>query len=410
LRLNALRLEDALENFRAAYEIMDTDIGRQASLANMGEIGIHLGRYAEAEDYLARASRLEDKTRKGMIEIYVWQAILMARMQREREASTYLERARKIADNSEKPLQRGLYLYARGICDSEAGRYSDAVRSLEKVLRVAKENHVFELMVRAELELSRSYMKAFLDGSNQDALARAAYHLDDLIQIAKEQELQSLYAQSLLLRSQILVLAGKTHEAKGDLERASSVASFVGDTRLIREAEMQMGTLATSQIPSPTSIDRSGLARSLDRATGFRPAGQLKEVPRPDLHVLLTLDRESGLTEFVHRFETDIQMDGILIGGFISAIISFTSHLMGDVGLLRSINHEGFVLLMEYTPRRIVALIASQESFEIRYLLREFAQRYEEAYATTRVSDGIRADEFDRAERMVREIFLQSSA
>jgi len=93
------------------------------------------------------------------------------------------------------------------------------------------------------------------------------------------------------------------------------------------------------------------------------------------------------------------------IRGFVTAISSFTDELMETQGLLRSINHEVFALLMEHTESRTVALVASEETFDIRYLRREFSQKFDEKYPPPKVSRGIDSKDYDDADDLVTQIF-----
>lgn len=406
LRLNSLSLEEALQSFQDALVYMDTDIARQVTLVNLGTIAVLLGKQKEAEQYLKEAIRLEEKTRKGIVDGYAWYAIMLARQGKHSEVSKYLRQAASIGENSERPLQRGAFLLGKGICEAAAGKLDQALETLGSTLALAKDNSIFELLVQSELELARTHLQAYMEGSNRDNLAKAAYHLGDVIQLSKEQGLHSLYAYSLVLRSDVMRLAGKQLEAKGDLERALSLASFVKDTRMEQQAQERIKRLPEPVVPLDEA-GQAGIIESLDRLSAFKPLGQMKEVPRPQLHVLLALRRDSGLPEFLYQFGSQIDMDSTIMSGFISAISSFSNSLMGNIGLLRSINHEGFVLMMEYTASRIVTLIANEESFDVRYRLHSFAERFESQYPPVEGRDEVDASEYTDAEELVREIFSE---
>lgn len=152
-------------------------------------------------------------------------------------------------------------------------------------------------------------------------------------------------------------------------------------------------------------LDEVELGKTMDRVSSFKPAGTLKSVPLPDMHALIALNRGSGIPEYVHYFNEELGMDGTLISGFISAIATFSDEFMGDSGLLRSINHEGFTVMMEHTEARIVTLIASKETFDIRYLLHDFAERFEERYPPEEGYDGTEVAAYADAHELVEEIF-----
>jgi hypothetical protein len=120
------------------------------------------------------------------------------------------------------------------------------------------------------------------------------------------------------------------------------------------------------------------------------------------------LDRGSGLPVFVYHFDATLEMDSSILGGFISAITAFSDELLGDKALLRSINHEGFTVMMEYTSERIVTLIADEETFDVRYTLRTFGDRFNEEYPLDLDTRGIDTKEFYGADNLVKRVFSGS--
>ncbi|TFG34156.1 tetratricopeptide repeat protein [Candidatus Thorarchaeota archaeon] len=408
LRLNALLLEEGLDYFKQSLELMDVEAGRTVALANLGEICTVLGVFDEAEKYLLEGIRLEEKTKRGVIELYTWYSIFLSKTGRFKESLDYLKNAERIATTSEKPMQKAAYLFAKGINESGKKKYDDAIATFEELLQFAKKEDVFEFLVRAELELASTYVRAYGDSRSTEHLSKAGYHLNDLIQIGKEQGIQALYAESLLARGDMFSIIGKQWESKRDIERALSVAKFIEDPRLEKEAKTRLDSIVEhSKIQK---VDQSTVTKSLDRLSGFKPASsKMRDIPQPNLHALITLERGSGLPVFVHHFDEQLTMDSSLISGFISAINVFSDEIMGQGGLLRSINHEGFTVMIEHTELRIVTLIADKESFEIRYKLRSFVQRFNELFPRELSDEGIDPTEFQGAIEIINKIFLRAS-
>jgi hypothetical protein len=193
-------------------------------------------------------------------------------------------------------------------------------------------------------------------------------------------------------------------EAKGDIERALSIAQFIEDARLEKEAQARLRLMTSTQEIS--TIQDTHVEQTLDRIGGFKPAaGKRREIPQPTPHTLITLDKRTGLPVFVHHFDEKLKMDSILIGGFITAITAFSNELLGQSGLLRSINHEGFTVMMEHKESWIITLIADQESFDVRYKLRTFAQSFYDEFRDTEVNDSPEQDEFEKARGLIGIIF-----
>jgi tetratricopeptide (TPR) repeat protein len=404
LRLNSIMLQEALDYFKAALHLMEMESGRIVALANLGEISIILGKYEEAEKYLIEGIRLEEKTHTGVIELYTWYSILLARTNRFPDSLKYLDISEKRANSSEKPMQKAAYLYAKGSYNTHKQKHDDAISLYEELLELARNEDIFEYLVRAELELASTYLKAYQKSKSANHLSKAGYHLNDLIQIAKEQGIQALYAEALLARSDMFMLAGQEFEAKGDIERAISIAQFIEDKRLEEEAKARMKLMKISSDVS--TVEETSVGKSLDRLSGFKPVTEkLRDIPQPTLFSIIAIDRSTGLPIFVHHFNEKLEMDSTLIGGFLSAITAFSNEILGKSGLLRSINHEGFTVMMEHKTSWIVTLIANQESFDVRYKLRTFADGFEKEFQN--VESGGKGDpkQFDRANGLVEIIF-----
>jgi tetratricopeptide (TPR) repeat protein len=409
LRINSLRFEEALEYFRSSLDLMQVESGKIVSLANLGEISTILGKHKEAEEYLKEGIRLDKKLQRGTIEVYSWYSVLLSKTGRIKESAMQLENAEEIWKTTERPLQKGAYLFAKGILEASKKNLDLAIDTFEELLILAKDNALFEFLVRAELELASTYVRAYIQSESAEHISRAAYHLNDLINLSDEQGLKTLYAEALLIRSDMYALANQRDEAKNDLERVITLSSSLGDGRLEKQARSKLKVVNSEEI-APLKLERAELTKSLDRLTGFKPAaGRLREIPTPDLHSLIVIDRGSGLPIYVYHFDSTLEMDSSMIGGFISAITAFSDELLGDKALLRSINHEGFTVMMEYSPERVVTLIADQETFDIRYMLRTFGQRFNTNYPMEVSSRGVDPSEFEGAEIIVKKVFTKTT-
>lgn len=401
LMLNSLQLEDAFEYLHQANELFESDAHRIVYLTNLGEITSLLGDLERSREYMQQALALDQKTGVGIIEPYTWMVVLLTRTREFQSASHYLEKAKEIAESSRNPKDKAAYYHAKGVLEGAEEKVSKAIKSLTNALRIAKEHSLLEWLIRPLLDIVRIYLIAFRTEEEKEYLANAAYHLDNLIQIAKEQKLHSLTAESLLLRSELRSNAGEIDAARDDLERVAGLASFLDNSRLESLVAERKRALADrgSEI---TSLGYSEIDRSLDRVAGFRPVREHEKIPPPTIHVLIAMSRTSGLPEFVHYFDNALEMDSSILSGFITAITQFAGEMIGS-GLIRSINQEGFTLMMEHTQNRILTLIVSDETFDVRFKLNEFAQQYEETFPASK--DSIVTSEYLAASELVSSIF-----
>ncbi|MCF2136379.1 MAG: tetratricopeptide repeat protein [Candidatus Thorarchaeota archaeon] len=397
----SLRLEDALECFEDALTYMNTDSARLVTLTNLGEIATLLGRYDEAEGYFKEALRLDLKTQRGLLQVYTLYCDLLSRLDRIDEAKEYLKQAEKLAKTTENPLEQCAYLHAKGIMDAAQGKYIEAIKIYEEELALAKKKNVFEMLIRSKLELARTYIHMYKKSHLSDLIDSAMYHLDDLAQIAKEQRMNSLRGRILLLKSDLLNLAGREFEARGYLERVLGIARFTEDNVMEAEATARLQRIEThEELPIDTSF-----GKSFDRVSAFKHPGSPRQVHQPIIYALIAIDRKSGLTEFVHYFDEPLDMDSSIIAGFIAAVGSFSGQMMGSSGKLRSITHEGFTLMMEHTKMRIIVLIATDESFELRYRLREFAALFDTKFPPVADLEMVEPRRYKEASKIVNQLF-----
>jgi hypothetical protein len=62
--------------------------------------------------------------------------------------------------------------------------------------------------------------------------------------------------------------------------------------------------------------------------------------------------------------------------------------------------------MLEYTSPPIIVMIVDNETFDLRYLLHEFAERFNELFPAAKEGDGIALDDYRGAEKVVKDFFL----
>ncbi len=401
LMLNSIRLEEALEYLTQAETMFESDAHKVYTLANLGEITALLGRHEQSMEYMQQALALQDKVGKKVIELHTWMVILHSKVGEFKEARKHLRMAKKIVDTSGTAKDKSAYFHAKGVLAFSENNYPVAIRSLSKALKVAKESNLLEWIIRPLLDIVRTYLSSYNVSHKDEDVSNALYHLENLIQFAKEQRLDSLHAEGLLLRSELHAHAGSIEDALADLDKVEGVAVLTENARLSSIVRRRRAELS-GQDGLQRSLVYSEIDESLDRVSGFHPVRDIEEIPQPELHALIALNRESGLPEFVYHFDTSLKIDSSILSGFISAITSFAGEMMGT-GLIRSINQEGFTLMLEHTEKRIVLLVTTVETFDIRYRLHEFAHQFDETFPLS--NDAIVPRKYAAADEMVESIF-----
>ncbi|MHA1466172.1 MAG: hypothetical protein ACTSQ2_13870, partial [Candidatus Heimdallarchaeaceae archaeon] len=99
-------------------------------------------------------------------------------------------------------------------------------------------------------------------------------------------------------------------------------------------------------------------------------------------------------------------MDDLLVSGLITAIINFSSEVLGKgVETLRSINHEGRAVIIEQQENIMAVLVADNETFVCRLQVRKFLKE-----AVTKIKENMSIQTIDQEEfqPIVHEVFTES--
>ena len=88
---------------------------------------------------------------------------------------------------------------------------------------------------------------------------------------------------------------------------------------------------------------------------------------------LLFIVGMGGITVYTHRFDEDESIDEVLVGGFLSALTTFSQELFGG-GMLTRIDQENHVVLMEkISDSNILVMIVDKETYTLRKRFKRFS-------------------------------------
>jgi hypothetical protein len=123
------------------------------------------------------------------------------------------------------------------------------------------------------------------------------------------------------------------------------------------------------------------------------------------LYLLLVID-EGGLPLYSYNFSETEGMDDLLVSGLITAIINFSSEVLGKgIDTLRSINHEGRAVIIEQQENIMAVLVADNETFEGRLQVRKFLK---EAIIKIKENISIKVINQEEFQPIVHEVFSDS--
>lgn len=281
----------------------------------------------------------------------------------------------------------GLY-YLRGLLCHQRMNLDDGIRYLGKSLELAVEMDLFEYVVKSQIQLAAICLKRYrIHGYRKDYNSSLQYS-ENLIQIAKELELDELWTEALLLRAILRKIARDVYGARDDLNQARAMAKSTGQESiqvLIEHERQEVRRLVARARRKKLQDDDNGVSM-MDDAIEAIPAifdESLKlEVSRESLEISVELSRlvimnlSSGLPLYTYSFDGAVDQKDDLVYGFLSALSHLAAEVMDSPGMIRSITHEGSTVMMEHKGKYMAALFASREDFRARQSVQKFLKEF----------------------------------
>lgn len=281
----------------------------------------------------------------------------------------------------------GLF-YLRGLLCHQRMNLDDAIRYLGKSLELAVEMDLFDYVVKSQIQLAAIRLKRYRIHGNKKDYYSSLHYSENLIQIAKELELDELWTEALLLRSILRKIARDVYGARDDLNQARAMAKSTGQesVQILIEHELQEVRRLVARARRKKQHDEDNGEAMMDEALEAIPAifdESLKlEVSREsleisvELHRLVIMNLKSGLPLYTYSFDGAVDEKDDLVYGFLSALSHLAAEIIDSPGMIRSITHEGSTVMMEHQGKYMAALFASREDFRARQAVQKFMKEF----------------------------------
>lgn len=310
----------------------------------------------------------------------------------------------------------GLY-YLRGLLCHQRMNLDDAIRYLGKSLEISVELDLFDYVVKSQIQLASVCLKRFrIHGDEQDYYSSFHYS-ENLIQIAKELELDELWTEALLLRAILKKIANDVYGARDDLNQARAMARSTDQesVEILIERELQevrrLVARASRRKHHEENNGDSMMDEALEAIPGIFDESLKLEVSRETLEISVELRRlvimnlSSGLPLYTYSFDGIIDEKSELVYGFLSALSHLAAEVIDSPGMIRSISHEGSTVMMEHRGASMAALFASREDFRARQSLQKFLREFLRLVPEMRVGEVVTEECRFVADEMLRRIF-----
>ncbi|MBY9001031.1 MAG: hypothetical protein KGD64_08965 [Candidatus Heimdallarchaeota archaeon] len=288
------------------------------------------------------------------------------------------------------------YYFYKGLYCQKRVNLSDAVEYFERALEFFENQVILEGIVYSYGELAESYFEMFRITEDNEFAEKFLYYIDNLLNVTQELE-HPLYADAMIIKASYFQYRDLEKKANENLEKALAYAKMYQLEEKIEEVKIRL------RDKSSLLQELKGSKRIFNRIRRFK-FGVHKKIPKI-LYLLLVID-EGGLPLYSYNFSEKRDIDELLVSGLISAIISFSSEVLGKgVETLRSINHEGRTVIIEQLENIMAVLVADNETFEGRLQVKRFLK---EAIVKVKNNISMKVINQEEFQSIVEEIFSES--
>ncbi len=244
----------------------------------------------------------------------------------------------------------------------KSNRLKDKARAQELLETVANE-HVQALEVTSDaiINLCDILLFEYKISADTTVLKELEELSDRFLIIAEEQNSHSLLSEGYLLKSEIALLLDDIPLAKRLIDQAQTIAEEKGLQKLAiaisREYDAILDQinafdLEKGNLESRGEIEIEKVESLLDRMTTKNIAVVTSAIPeKPEMLLIIS---EGGMTIFTHHFRPKDHLKSQLVGGFLSAIESFSNEIFSssiervNLGEFRLILHPHLFLTFAY--------------------------------------------------------------
>jgi len=388
-------VEKALEIYEKILKTDDLNIPMKIqTLGKIGDISLLNEDLESADEYYTEAHELNKRI--GFIFPLVELTYGYIRYLIGNDNGEALDFGYKLAEDQFNFNAMSYYYFYQGLYNQKKVNLSVAVEFFEKSLEFFENQLILEGIVYSQGALAESYLEMYRITENNDFGEKFLYYIDNLLNISNELQ-HPLFVDAIITKASYYQYRSMEAKVVDSLKQGLEYAEKYKLEDRIDEINVRMRdkTSLIQELKGTEKLSHKIMTFSF---------GTHKKMPIM-LYLLLVMD-EAGLPLYSYSFSEDEWMDDLLVSGLISAIITFSSEVLGKgVETLRSINHEGKAVIIEQQGNIMAVLVADNETFESRLQVRKFLK---EALVT--ISSTMKTKQVEEAElRPLVETIFESS-
>jgi tetratricopeptide (TPR) repeat protein len=381
-------LEKALENYKQSLNYWE-EFGNiqfiSLSLCNIGEIYQQKGDFDTAVYYFKKALNLREEIgNKQEIALNLFYLISVSLDAKEkRRAERYFNRLKEINGLDVDKIVFQIYRLAEAMILKTSNRMRDKVQAQELLREIIEEEIVdHSLTVLSLLNLCELLIEELKITGEKEILEIIKTIVSSLDEIAKKQKSYDLLVKINWFKSQLALIDLDLNKARELLSDAQYIAEKKGLRRLAMNISSDHDELLNQLSEWEELISKNA---SLKDRLEFAQLGELvikqmkrREVDIPEITneepIMLLILAESGTPLFTKNYLEGSELDGILIGGFLAAIISFSKETFSSEGSIERIKHQEYTLLLKPKQKFLFSYVIKGQSYSALQKLEAFTK------------------------------------
>ncbi|MFX0094967.1 MAG: tetratricopeptide repeat protein [Candidatus Hodarchaeota archaeon] len=370
-----------LEQIASLYKEVDDSYHLARTLTNIAHLYWDLGDQDRAFDFLKQSLKLKEgignlhsiaNTLFSLIRVCVSNNDIDL-------ANNYFEQLQQIAEQEQTKYIHQANRLAQALLLKTSSRRVQKAKAQQIFQEITQEEIVeHELTELAFLSLCDLLLDELRESNDPEALEEINGYIQKLHEIAETQHSYSMLAEIHIIEAKLALLELNIQSARQSLTQAQALAEEKGLRKLaIRISNEHDQVLDQIRRWEELNEEKSSLTErialaqldnDIDYLLRQRPT-DLPKVTEEEPVLFLILDR-GGLSVFSKNFMSDKEVDDSLIGGFLTAIQSFSTTIFAQ-GLDR-IKLKEYTLLMEVEEHFQLCYVFKGQTYAAKQRLKQF--------------------------------------
>jgi len=342
-----------------------------ASLNNLANIYFRQGKFDLAYKYFEKSLKLSREIQNSWFTAISLGNILEAHLFKDEieQAQQYLEELEQLNEKENNKWIETIYLVSKAEILKKSPRIHNRAKA-EEILKEVIQREIIpnlDINLQAIVELCELLLDELRITNDIEVLNDIEPYIEQLVNIAEKTNSFWVLAETYLLQAKLALLTSDLKDARRLLTQAQKIAENHGLHLLAGKISIEHDNLLKElskweklKEEKITISERMELAQIDDQIRSLLWDRDLSSLEHSDEDpVLILILAEGGVTVFSYIFSKDWSHEDDLIGGFLSALDSFSGELFSE-GLDRAKFGQHTVLMQPFTSFSVCYLFKGQ--------------------------------------------------